>query len=72
MALLDLGMDEEPDEGNWEQFRELMYFSLSFVSILWSFLTYKNKATVKKEPLFAINVVMYCKSLVSMSRATNR
>ena len=59
-------------KGIGEQFRELMYFSLSFVSILWSFLTYKNKATVKKEPLLAINVVVYCKSLISMSRVTNR
>jgi len=26
---------------------------------------------VKKEPFFAINVVLYCKSLISMCRVTN-
>ena len=35
----------------------LKYFLLSFVSNLWSIWTYRNKATVIKEPLSATNVV---------------
>ena len=38
--------------GLWEN---LKYFSLSFVSNLWSIWTYRNKATMNKEPLSATN-----------------
>ena len=49
----------------------LKYFALSFLSILWSIWTYKNKTTMKKDPFSAINEVLYCKILISMCRVTN-
>ena len=64
-------MDEALDEGGRVVVGMLKYFSLSFFSTLWSIWNYRNKATVKKEPFFATNVVMYCKILISMCRVTN-
>ena len=61
------------DEGYQGQFRELkvlLTFSVTFLSILWSIWTYRSKATMTKEPFSATNVVMYCKSLISMCRVT--
>ena len=35
------------------------------------FIYYLNKETMNKEPLSATNLVLYCKSLISMCRVTN-
>ena len=53
------------NQGDLENF---MYFSLSFFSILWSIWSYRNKASVKKEPFSATNVAMYFISLILMYR----
>ena len=49
-------MDEEQDEGSGAIVRTKSTFCV-FVSNVLSIWTYRNKATVNKEPLFATNVV---------------
>ena len=48
------------NQGNLEN---LKYFLLSFVSILRYIWTYRNKATMKKEPFAATNVAVFFKIL---------
>ena len=51
LALLNSSMDQELAEGYRWQFRKnLKYFSVSYVSILWSIWTYRNMETVMGDP----------------------
>ena len=53
------------NQGDLENFK---YFSLSFVSILWSIWSYRNEASMKKEPFSATNVATYFISLILVYR----